>query len=260
MLIILTDSWRVTTELRDTKEDLKYQTSLVQSSFKENKSIYTQHRDQRTTVQELRLALKEAQNKKGSTATTSTSCQTTMDLESLMESVRLNPTDPKEPLSCSPKKLNSRALKDTPPQQPARAAQPIKPNQPHDHQSTATSLLPLASSVLRSPTTSETLNTSPSLAPQIPPTRKVMDKPSQTTKATTHDHKADPPKLEQASSTSSSVNRSHLPSQLDYVWHAPTEVYELKKQAPRDPLGIFHRGLDVQIHQSSQHSVRRCHQ
>ena len=87
---------RVSTELKDTKEDLQYQTSLVQSSFKENKSIYTQHRDQRSTIQELRATLKEALNKKASCTTTSTSCQTTMDIVALMGSAQLNPAEPKE--------------------------------------------------------------------------------------------------------------------------------------------------------------------
>ena len=73
---------RLSMELKDTAEDLRYQTSLVESSFRENKSIYTQHRDQRATVQELRMALKEAQDKltKGHSHTTSTACQTTLDL------------------------------------------------------------------------------------------------------------------------------------------------------------------------------------
>ena len=86
---------RVSTELKDIKEDLKYQTSLVQSSFKENQSIYTQHRDQRSTIQELRAALKDAQNKKNTCNTTPTSCQTTMDIVALMNSVHINPTESK---------------------------------------------------------------------------------------------------------------------------------------------------------------------
>ena len=41
---------RLSTELKDTTEDLRYQTSLVESSFRENKSIYTQHRDRNKVI------------------------------------------------------------------------------------------------------------------------------------------------------------------------------------------------------------------
>ena len=177
-----------------------------------------------------------------------------MDLVTLMESVHLNPTDPKKHHPGGPKKTNPRALRDIPSQQQSLADNLNTPSQPQDHKIPATSLLPLATSVLSSPTTSETSNNSSSLTPQVTSTRKVTDKPSQSTKSTTPDHKKDPPKHEQASTTSSSVltlpptepapqvvvhkERSSSTSN-DYIWHTPIEVYELTNKLPETPWAYF---------------------
>ena len=143
---------RVSIELKDTKEDLQYQTSLVQSSFKENKSIYTPHRDQRSTIQELCAAFKEAQNKKDSCTTTSTSCQTTMDIVALIGSVQLYPGEPNG----------------DPPSQLSWADNMENAEQSPNPSIPATSLLPLAATVLRSPGASDKPNNSPSHIDQAP--------------------------------------------------------------------------------------------
>ena len=236
---------RLSTELKDTTEDLRYQTSLVESSFRENKSIYTQHRDQRTTVQELRMALKEAQDKitKDHSPTTSTACQTTLDLATLMESVQLNPIQ-LPPLDIPPSSSSSVTMMSQP---------------------KAQSLLPLAASILKSssaPQVTQVKNI-PSLVTQaqttVAPGAATSNKPvtsqelpvSTTVPKTTASPTA--PKSIQSTATSSQgssvadpketsvpTQRGKSPSTVnDYIWSPPSEVYKLKNKPPETPWAYF---------------------
>ena len=236
---------RLSTELKDTTEDLHYQTSLVESSFRENKSIYTQHKDQRTTVQELRMALKEAQDKitKDRSPTTSTACQTTLDLATLMESVQLNPIQ-LPPLDIPPSSSSSVTMMSQP---------------------KAQSLLPLASSILKSSPTLQAAQVKniPSLVTQaqttVAPGATTSAKPvtsqelpgSTTVPKTTASPKA--PRTIQSTATSSQgssvadpketsvpTQRGKSPSTVnDYIWSPPSEVYELKNKPPETPWAYF---------------------
>ena len=232
---------RLSTELKDTAEDLRYQTSLVESSFRENKSIYTQHRDQRATVQELRMALKEAQAKitKGHSHTTSTACQTTLDLVALMELVQLNPVQ-LPPLDIPPSPSNSDTVR----------SQPKAPPK-------GQSLLPMASSVLKAASLHQTAqvpnipplmtqkpptvapgttasvlpapkmqeNTAPSMLPKSTPS---VSTPSQDSSVTGPVELAVPTQTNKSSSTTN-----------DYIWSPPSEVYELKNKPPETPWAYF---------------------
>ena len=239
---------RLSTELKDTAEDLRYQTSLVESSFRENKSIYSQHRDQRATVQELRSALKEAQANlkeaqaklfKGHSHTTSTACQTTLDLAALMESVQLDPVQI-PPLDIPPSSSSSDTMR----------SQPKAPPK-------VQTLLPVASSVLRTASLHQTdqVPNIPPLMAQKPPTvatgttalvlpasksqestassavpRSIpsVSTPSPSSSVTGPAEMAEPTQTTKSSSTAN-----------DYIWSPTSEVYELKNKPPETPWAYF---------------------
>ena len=247
---------RLSTELKDTAEDLRYQTSLVESSFRENKSIYTQHRDQRATVQELRMALKEAQDKltKDHSHTTSTACQTTLDLATLMESVQLSPVQ-LPPLDIPPSSSSPGTV----------GSQPKAPVQ---------CLLPMASSVLKAASLHQTAQVQnmassipqassspraaqgqniPSLVPQPSPTVSPGAAASVHPATTVPEHMASStvsktiPSISRQGSSVTGPKEPAVPTQTnkspstanDYIWSPPSEVYELKNKPPETPWAYF---------------------